>query len=76
MELSAHDVVAVTCKDGYNTPALPIPESDSLIVTTTENPRQFNMELHSSNVVQVAGKSKQALFSFVVPYLNFVIITT
>jgi len=76
VECGTHDIVTMTCKNGNNTPILPIPKSYSLIITTRNDPRQLFMKFNCSNIIQMAGKSKNTFFSFVVPNLYFVIITT
>lgn len=76
MELCAHYVVAMACEDGDDTSTLPVPESDCLIITTTQDPWKLCMELDRSDVVQVPGQGEQALLGLIVPDLDFMVITT
>ena len=65
----------VASKHGDTSPRLPVPNADSLIVTSTHNPGVLVVELDSADVVEMAEKSEKAPVCFVVPDFNLVIIT-
>jgi len=54
MESSTHYVMTMPSQNCNNTPILPIPESNRLVITARDNPRKLLMELDSSNIIQMA----------------------
>lgn len=55
---------------------LPVPYSDSLIITAADNPWEFVMEEHGTNVIKMAVQGEQASSGNVAPHLDLVVITT
>ena len=76
MESCTHNIMAMACKNSNNTPILPIPEPHRLIITTRNNPRQFFMELYSSDIVKMTGECEHTFLRFIVPNFDLVVITT
>ena len=74
MESSAHDVVVVTSEHGDGVSALPVPDSNRLIIRSRDDPRVLGVELHRANVVQVPQEREQATPKLVAPHLDLVII--
>jgi hypothetical protein len=63
-----HDVVVVTSQDCDTSPRLPIPNPDSLIIRSRDNPGVLAMEEDSSDVVEIYQASAPAsLFSHTGP---------
>ena len=56
-------------------PWLPVPYADSLIVTSTHNPRVLVVKLDSADIVEMAEKGEEAPVRFVVPNFNLVIVS-
>mmetsp|Transcript_61993 Transcript_61993/g.98252 ORF Transcript_61993/g.98252 Transcript_61993/m.98252 type:complete len:202 (+) Transcript_61993:3072-3677(+) len=52
-EARAHDIVIVTCEHSDARTRLPIPNADSLVIGSTQNPWIFVVELDCADVVQV-----------------------
>jgi hypothetical protein len=73
-----HDIVIVTCQHTQAGALVKVPQTQSLIIGSRQNPRELagiRMKLDSSNVIQVTQKGKETPSKFVVPHFNFVIIT-
>jgi hypothetical protein len=64
----------VTSQHGNTSPRLPVPNADSLIVTSTHNPWVFVVKLDSADIIKMPEKSEKTPVSFVVPNFNLVII--
>jgi hypothetical protein len=75
MEAGRHNIVAMSCEDGDNTPILPVPQPDSLVITAGDDPWQLFVELYRPDVVQMAREGEHALLGLVVPNLHFVIVS-
>lgn len=56
-------------------PRLPIPDSYGLVISARYDPRMFMMKKHSSNEIQVTGKSKRTSAGLVIPDFDFEIVT-
>ena len=79
MKGRTHDIVIVSREDAQAGPLSEIPEPQSLIVGGAQNPRKLcrvGMELHRSDVIQVSQESKEAAAEFVIPNLDFVIVSS
>jgi hypothetical protein len=50
---SLHDVMVVSGQDGDTSPRLPIPNPDSLIIRSRDDPRVLSVEKDSSNIVEI-----------------------
>ena len=75
MESRAHDVVIMPSEYRYGATALPVPDSDGLIIRSGDDPRVLRVKLHRTNVVQVTQERKQASPELIAPHLNLIIIT-
>ncbi|TDH67254.1 hypothetical protein CCR75_000066 [Bremia lactucae] len=53
---------------------LPIPDTNGLVVTTAQDPRIFLVELHRTNIVEMAEQRKETASELVVPYFEFIVI--
>lgn len=76
MKLGAHYVVSMSCKDRDTLSRLPVPNTNSLVIRSAQNPRVFVVELDWPDVIQVSRQCEQAPPLFVVPHFDFVIVTT
>jgi hypothetical protein len=54
---------------------LPVPDPDRLVIAGTHDPRVLVVELHGTDVVEVASKREQAAVRLVIPHLDLVIVT-
>ncbi|KAJ0614889.1 hypothetical protein HanPSC8_Chr02g0059031 [Helianthus annuus] len=54
---------------------LPVPDTDSLIITSANDPRILMMKLNGPDIIEMAEKSKQTAMKLVVPYFDLVIIS-
>lgn len=54
--------------------ALPVPDSDRLVVAGTEDPREFVVELDGADVVHVAGEREETSLLLVVPDFQLVVV--
>lgn len=61
MELGTHDVVVMAGQTGDFLSVLPIPDSDCLVVRGGNDPWQFVVEEHRSDIVQVSCQGEHAL---------------
>ena len=75
MELSTVDIVVVSGEDGDTTPGLPVPDTDGLIVGTTNDPWILVVEKHCAHIIQVSSESELASTSLVVPHLDLVVVS-
>ena len=60
----------------YGTPALPIPQSNTLVITAREDPRQLSVELHRPHIVSMTCEREHALLGLVVPDLDSMVISS
>lgn len=75
MELCAHDIVVMTGQDSDTVTRLPVPDTDGLIVGTTEDPWVFVVEVDSTNVIQVSCECELTATRLVVPDFDLVVIS-
>lgn len=54
---SLHDVMVVSGQDGDTCPRLPIPDPDSLIIRSRDDPRVLSMEKDGSDIVEIYHQS-------------------
>lgn len=59
-----------TCQDADASPTLPVPYPDGLIVTGRNHPGVLLMELHCTDVVQMAKQREEASSKLVIPHLH------
>jgi hypothetical protein len=76
VEHRAHNIVSMPCQNRQASSTLPIPYSNGLIIRRRENPRVLVMELHCSDVIEMALQSEEAAFLLVIPNFDFVVVAT
>ncbi len=79
MEARAHDIMIVSSEYTQTSPLFKIPQSKSLIVTRTENPREgagIGVELDGADVIQMTEEGEEAPAELVVPDFDFVIVSS
>ena len=63
------DIVVVSSQNTNNSSSLPIPDSDGLIIRSTQDPRVLLMEKSRSDVIQMTQQSEQTPTLFIIPEL-------
>lgn len=69
MKLGTHDIVVMASQYRHASSALPVPDSNSLIIRGAQNPWIFMMEDGGPNVVHVARQCELTAAQLVVPDL-------
>ena len=75
MEGSTHDIMIMPCQHRHAGARLPVPDTDRLVIASTDDPWMLVVELDRADVVKVPMESEEAAVRLVVPHLNLVIIT-
>lgn len=70
VKLGTHDIVVMASQNRYTSSALPVPDSNSLIIRGAQNPWVFVMEDCGTNVVHVARQCELTATQLVVPDLK------
>ena len=71
--------MVVTGENGQTSPLFKIPQSERLIITRTQNPTKvirIGVELYGTDVVEVTEEGEEAAAEFVVPYFDFVVVSS
>jgi hypothetical protein len=76
VEVGTHDIVVVASEHGDADARLPVPDANSLVVGSRENPRMLVMKLNGANVVEMAEQREEATTLLVIPQFDFVVVTT
>lgn len=70
MELGTHYIVVMSSKYTDACTALPVPDTDCLVIWRTQDPWIFMMKHCSANVIQMTEQRKDASSLFVIPHLR------
>ena len=66
----------MACEYRNGAPALPIPQSNTLVITAREDPRQLSVELNRPHIVSMTCQREHALLGLVVPDLDSMVISS
>ena len=75
MEWGTHHIVVVPNQNRDTSSRLPVPYSDCLIITCTNNPWILVVKLNSTNVIKMPKQGKQTPMQLVIPNLDLIIIS-
>lgn len=76
MEHGTHDIVVMAGQHTDASTRLPVPHANGLIIAGTDDPGILCVELHCSDIVQVAQQREQTASQLVVPDFDLVIIAS
>jgi len=68
--------VIMPCQHRHAGARLPVPDTDCLVIASTDDPWMLVVELDCADVVKVAMESEEAAVRLVVPHLDLVIVTS